>query len=156
MQKITFGAGCFWGVQDAFDQVEGVISTAVGYSGGQLEDPTYEDVCSGKTGHAEVVKVEYDEKKVSFKELLQTFWDIHNPTTLNRQGPDVGSQYRSSVFFYTTEQEKTAKETKVILEASKKYPNPIVTEIIQAKIFYRAEEYHQQYFQKRGISHCKI
>jgi peptide-methionine (S)-S-oxide reductase len=156
MQEVIFGGGCFWGVQDAFDQVEGVITTAVGYSGGNLENPTYEDVCTGTTRHAEVVKVEYDEKKVTFEELLQVFWSIHDPTTLNRQGPDVGSQYRSAIFYHTDEHEKTATESKKKLEASGKYQNPIVTDIVPAKTFYRAEEYHQQYFQKRGISHCKI
>lgn len=156
MQKTTFGAGCFWGVEDAFSQVEGVISTTVGYSGGEFENPTYEDVCAGNTGHAEVVKIEYDENKVSFEELLKIFWNIHDPTTLNRQGPDVGSQYRSAIFYNNQEQELIAFELKKTLEAGKKYQNPIVTEIIPAKTFYRAEEYHQQYFKKRGISHCKI
>ncbi len=156
MQETTFGAGCFWGVEDAFSQVEGVISTTVGYSGGEFENPTYEDVCAGNTGHAEVVKIEYDENKVSFEELLKIFWNIHDPTTLNRQGPDVGSQYRSAIFYNNQEQELIAFELKNTLEAGKKYKNPIVTEIIPAKTFYRAEEYHQQYFKKRGISHCKI
>jgi peptide-methionine (S)-S-oxide reductase len=156
MQEAIFGAGCFWGVQDAFDQVKGVTSTSVGYSGGHFDNPTYEDVCSGTTGHAEVVKVEFDIKKVSFEELLQLFWNIHDPTTLNRQGPDVGSQYRSAIFYHTEEHGKIAAETKKKLEASSNYQNPIVTEIIPAKIFYPAEEYHQQYFKKRGISHCKI
>ena len=156
MQEATFGAGCFWGVEDAFRQIDGVISTTVGYSGGEFENPTYEDVCTNRTGHAEVVKVEYDDQKISFKELLKTFWDIHDPTTLNRQGPDVGSQYRSVIFYHTKEQESAATESRKQLEESKKYQNPVVTEIIPAKTFYRAEEYHQKYFQKRGISHCKI
>ena len=156
MQEATFGAGCFWGVEDAFRQLEGVISTTVGYSGGEFENPTYEDVCSNQTGHAEVVKIEYDERKISYNELLKTFWDIHNPTTLNRQGPDVGTQYRSVIFYHTKEQESAATESRKQLEESKKYQNPIVTEIVPAKMFYRAEEYHQKYFQKRGISDCKI
>ena len=156
MQEATFGAGCFWGVEDAFRQLEGVISTTVGYSGGEFENPTYEDVCSNQTGHAEEVKIEYDERKISYNELLKTFWDIHNPTTLNRQGPDVGTQYRSVIFYHTKEQESAATESRKQLEESKKYQNPIVTEIVPAKMFYRAEEYHQKYFQKRGISDCKI
>jgi len=156
MQVATFAAGCFWGVEDAFRQIDGVISTTVGYSGGEFENPTYEDVCADRTGHAEVVKLEYDEKKVSFEELLETFWNIHNPTTLNRQGPDIGRQYRSAIFCHTREQEIAAKESRKKLEESKKHQNTIVTEIVPAKIFYRAEEYHQKYFQKRGISHCKI
>jgi peptide-methionine (S)-S-oxide reductase len=156
MQEIIFGAGCFWGIQDAFDQVEGVTSTTVGYSGGDFDNPTYEDVCSGRTGHAEVVKVEFDEDKVSFEELVQVFWNIHNPTTLNRQGPDMGTQYRSAIYYHTKEHEIAAIESKNNLEAKAQYDNPIVTEIIPAKAFYPAEEYHQKYFQKKGISHCKI
>ncbi len=156
MQEATFGAGCFWGVEDAFRQVDGVTSTAVGYSGGHFENPTYEDVCADKTGHAEVVKVEFDENRVSYEDLLKIFWNVHDPTTLNRQGPDLGSQYRSVLFYHTKDQEKTAIELRKNLEKSKKYPNPIVTEIVQVKTFYRAEEYHQQYFEKRGISHCKV
>jgi peptide-methionine (S)-S-oxide reductase len=156
MQEATFGAGCFWGVEDAFRQIDGVISTAVGYSGGDFENPTYEDVCADITGHAEVVKIDYDENKVSFEDLLQTFWNIHDPTTLNRQGPDVGAQYRSVIFYHTKEQEMSAITSRKKLEESKKYQNSIVTEIVPAKTFYRAEDYHQQYFQKRGISHCKI
>lgn len=156
MQEATFGAGCFWGVEDAFRQVDGVTSTAVGYSGGHFENPTYEDVCADKTGHAEVVKVDFDENRVSYEDLLKIFWNVHDPTTLNRQGSDVGSQYRSIIFYRTKDQEKTAIESRKNLEKSKKYPNPIVTEIVQAKTYYRAEEYHQQYFEKRGISHCKI
>jgi len=156
MQEVILGAGCFWGVQDAFDQTPGVISTVVGYCGGSFENPTYEDVCTGQTGHAEVVKVEFDENKVSFEKLLNVFWTIHDPTTLNRQGPDVGSQYRSAIFFYDEKQEKKAIDSKKELDASDRFPNPIITEINPAKTFYRAEEYHQKYFQKRGISHCKI
>jgi peptide-methionine (S)-S-oxide reductase len=156
MQEIIFGAGCFWGIQDAFDQIDGVTSTVVGYSGGQFESPTYEDVCSGQTGHAEVVKIEFDPLKVSLDKLLEVFWSIHDPTTLNRQGPDVGSQYRSVIFYYTDDQEKTATESKNNLQSAKKYSNQIVTEIVPANVFYPAEEYHQKYFQKKGISHCRI
>ena len=156
MQVAIFGAGCFWGIQDAFDQVEGVLSTSVGYSGGHHENPTYEDVCSGRTGHAEVVKVDFDESKVSFDQLLEIFWKIHDPTTLNRQGPDVGSQYRSMIQYQTDEQLTLARESKNSLDSSDKYTNPVVTEIIPAQTFYPAEEYHQKYFQKKGISHCKI
>jgi len=156
MQEATFGAGCFWGVEDAFRQVDGVITTEVGYSGGEFENPTYEDVCAGGTGHAEVVKIEYDENKVTFEELLQIFWNIHDPTTFNRQGPDIGSQYRSAIFIHTQEQEISAFESRRTLESSKKYQNSIVTEIVPVKTFYSAEKYHQQYFKKRGISHCKI
>ena len=152
MQKITFGAGCFWGVQDAFDQVEGVITTAVGYSGGNLENPTYEDVCTGTTRHAEVVKVEFDEKKVTFEELLQVFWNIHDPTTFNHQGPDVGSQYRSAIFYHDEKQKAVAENSKQLLEKSGKFDNPIVTEIVSAPTFYKAEEYHQKYFKKHGFS----
>jgi peptide-methionine (S)-S-oxide reductase len=156
MQEIIFGAGCFWGIQDAFDQVDGVTSTAVGYSGGQSENPTYEDVCSGQTGHAEVVKIEFDDSKVSFDKLLEVFWNIHDPTTLNRQGPDVGSQYRSVIFYNTDNQKKTATESKKNQESTKKFASQIVTEIVPATEFYPAEEYHQKYFQKKGISHCRI
>jgi peptide-methionine (S)-S-oxide reductase len=156
MQNAIFGAGCFWGVQDAFDQVDGVISTTVGYSGGRFENPTYEAVCSGQTGHAEVVKVEFDESKVSFDKLLQVFWNSHDPTTLNRQGPDVGSQYRSMIQYHNDEQKMSAHESKDTLESANTFKNPIVTEIIPAQTFYPAEEYHQKYFQKKGISHCKI
>lgn len=156
MQNAIFGAGCFWGVQDAFDQVDGVISTTVGYSGGRFENPTYEAVCSGQTGHAEVVKVEFDESKVSFDKLLQVFWNSHDPTTLNRQGPDVGSQYRSMIQYHNDEQKMSAHESKDTLESANTFKNPIVTEIIPAQTFYPAEEYHQKYFQKKGISHCNI
>ncbi len=156
MQKATFGAGCFWGVEAAFRQVEGVLSTAVGYSGGTLANPTYEDVCSHDTGHAEVVQVEYDPTKVSYEELLEVFWKNHDPTQLNRQGPDVGSQYRSAILFHSTEQETLAKVSKERLEKRGKYRKPIVTEIMPASTFYRAEEYHQQYLEKRGVSSCHL
>ena len=156
MEKATFGAGCFWGVEAAFRQVQGVTATTVGYSGGRFENPTYKDVCSGHTGHAEVVEVQFDPAVVSYDRLLDVFWENHDPTTLNRQGPDVGEQYRSAIFYHTPEQEAAARASKEALEQSGKYRRPIVTEIIPASTFYRAEDYHQQYFEKRGISHCHI
>ncbi len=156
MQKATFGAGCFWGVEAAFRQVEGVLSTAVGYSGGTLANPTYEDVCSHGTGHAEVVQVEYDPTKVSYEELLGVFWKNHDPTQLNRQGPDVGSQYRSAIFFHDPEQDMAAKASKEQLEKCGTFRKPLVTEIMPASTFYRAEEYHQQYLEKRGVSSCHL
>lgn len=156
MEKATFGAGCFWGVEAAFRQVKGVTKTQVGYLGGTLENPTYRDVCSGTTGHAEVVEVEYDPAVVSYAQLLDVFWENHNPTTLNRQGPDVGEQYRSAIFFHTPEQEREARNSKEKLEQSGRYKNPIVTEITPASTFYLAEDYHQQYLEKRGLAHCHI
>jgi peptide-methionine (S)-S-oxide reductase len=156
MSKATFGAGCFWGVEAAFRQVPGVLSTAVGYSGGKLEAPTYADVCSGSTGHAEVVEVDFDPARVSYDALLDVFWENHDPTTLNRQGPDVGEQYRSAVFFHDPEQEKTARASKEKLEKSGRFRRPIVTEITPASRFWRAEDYHQQYLEKRGLATCKI
>jgi peptide-methionine (S)-S-oxide reductase len=155
-QKATFGAGCFWGVEAAFRQVEGVTSAAVGYSGGSFENPTYQDVCSGTTGHAEVVEVEYDPGKISYDALLDLFWEIHDPTTLNRQGPDVGAQYRSAIFFHNREQKSAAAASKETLQGSGRYRGPIVTEIAAASQFYRAEDYHQRYLEKRGLAHCKI
>ena len=153
MEKATFGAGCFWGIEAAIRKIEGVASTTVGYAGGSFKDPTYEDVCSGKTGHAEVVQVEYDPSKVSYEELLRVFWNIHDPTTLNRQGPDIGTQYRSAVFFHNPEQEAAATASKQKLQSSGRYQKSIVTEITPASEFYRAEDYHQQYFEKCGIPH---
>ncbi len=150
MEKATFGAGCFWGVEAAFRQVKGVKTTAVGYSGGSFESPSYEDVCSGRTGHAEVVQVEFDPKRVSYDELLNLFWDIHDPTTANRQGPDVGSQYRSAVFFHGPGQEAAARASKAREERSGRFGRPIVTEITPASTFHMAEDYHQQYLEKRG------
>lgn len=152
MGKATFGAGCFWGVEAAFRRIEGVTSTSVGYCGGSLENPTYRDVCSGTTGHAEVVQVEFDSKIVSFDELLEVFWASHDPTTLNRQGPDVGTQYRSAIFFHSPEQEKSAKVSEEHQNKSERFENSIVTEIVSGTTFYRAEEYHQQYFEKQGIA----
>ena len=150
MEKATFGAGCFWGVEAAFRKIRGVHATAVGYSGGGLESPTYEDVCSGTTGHAEVVQVEYDPSELSYDGLLEVFWSCHDPTTPNRQGPDVGTQYRSAIFFHTPEQQAAASASKERLERSGRYRRPIVTEITPASPFYRAEEYHQRYNEKRG------
>ena len=156
MAKATFAAGCFWGVEAAFRQVEGVLETAVGYLGGRAENPTYESVCSGRTGHTETVEVEYDPAKVKYEQLLDVFWENHDPTTLNRQGPDVGEQYRSAIFFQTPEQEASARTSKEKQEKSGRYKRPIVTEIAPASTFWRAEEYHQQYLEKRGLAHCRI
>jgi peptide-methionine (S)-S-oxide reductase len=156
MSKATFAAGCFWGVEAAFRQVPGVRSTAVGYSGGTLEAPTYADVCNGDTGHAEVVEVDFDPARVSYDALLDVFWENHDPTTLNRQGPDVGEQYRSAIFFHDPEQEKSARASKEKLERSGRFRRPIVTEITPASRFWRAEEYHQQYLEQKGLASCKI
>ena len=156
MEKAIFAAGCFWGVEAAFRQVKGVKSTRVGYTGGSVADPSYELVCTGRTGHAEAVEVTYDPEQVSYEELLNVFWENHDPTTLNRQGPDVGAQYRSGIFFLTPEQEQAARASKERLQRSGKYSREIVTEITRAAEFYSAEDYHQQYFEKRGISHCSI
>jgi peptide-methionine (S)-S-oxide reductase len=156
MAKATFGAGCFWGVEEEFRKVPGVRDTAVGYSGGRLENPTYEDVCTDRTGHAEVVEVEYDPARVSYETLLDVFWNGHNPTQLNRQGPDVGTQYRSAIFFHTPEQEAAARASKERLEKSGRFPRPIVTEISPAQRFWRAEDYHQRYLEKRGLGSCHV
>jgi len=150
--KATFGAGCFWHVEDLLDKTKGVKSTKVGYIGGQLPNPTYEEVCTDKTGHAEAVEVEYDPDEISYQELLDVFWNNHNPTTLNRQGPDVGIQYRSAIFYHNEEQKEIAEKSKQTLEQSGKYEHPIVTEIVPAPSFYKAEEYHQKYFKKHGFS----
>src|SRR5436305_4408103 len=150
----TFGAGCFWGVQAAFQRVPGVLDTAVGYSGGHTENPSYQDVCTGETGHAEVVEVTFDPAKVSYEQLLNVFWQIHDPTQVNRQGPDFGTQYRTAVFFHSPEQEAMAKKSRAALEASGKFRRPIATEITPAGKFYHAEECHQQYLQKRGVASC--
>ena len=156
METATFGAGCFWGVEETFRQIPGVVDTAVGYLGGQTNNPTYQDVCTDETGHAEVVQVAYDPAKVSYEQLLNTFWESHDPTTLNRQGPDIGTQYRSAIFFHSPEQERVARASKEKMQASGKFRRPIVTEITPASTFYRAEEYHQKYLAKRGVSHCHI
>jgi peptide-methionine (S)-S-oxide reductase len=150
-KKAIFGAGCFWGVESAFRKVKGVVSTTAGYAGGTIDHPTYQDVCTGRTGHAEVVEVEYDPKVVSYEQLLAIFWQIHDPTTLNRQGPDVGSQYRSIILYLDQDQEQKAKRSKELLEDSKKFKKAVVTEIQPATSFYKAEDYHQQYFEKRGM-----
>ena len=149
--KATFAAGCFWHVEELFSKVKGVTSTAVGYTGGHLDNPSYEDVCTDNTGHAEAVQVEYDPNQVSYDDLLKIFWENHNPTTLNRQGPDIGTQYRSVIFFHDSEQEKTAIQSKEKLQNSNQFKNKIVTQIIPAKKFYRAEEYHQRYFAKNKL-----
>jgi peptide-methionine (S)-S-oxide reductase len=154
--KATFGAGCFWGVEVAFRQVPGVVSTQVGYLGGTLPNPTYEDVCSGRTGHAEVVEVIYDPNRVSYDDLLNVFWTNHDPTTLNRQGPDRGTQYRSAIFYHDERQRAAAESSKAKLDASGRWPRPIVTEITPASSFYRAEEYHQRYLEKHGLASCHI
>jgi peptide-methionine (S)-S-oxide reductase len=151
-QKAIFGAGCFWGVETAYRRVEGVTSTAVGYSGGTTENPTYEEVCGGRTGHAEVVLVEFDPARVTYEQLLDLFWEVHDPTTMNRQGPDIGSQYRSAIFFDGPEQEAAARVSKNQADASGRFGQPIVTEITPAGPFHMAEDYHQQYFEKRGAA----
>ncbi|WP_292485175.1 peptide-methionine (S)-S-oxide reductase MsrA [Methanohalobium sp.] len=156
MEKSTFAAGCFWGVEAAFRQIEGVLSTRVGYTGGTWENPSYKDVCTGKTGHAEAVEVTFDPSIVSYEELLDVFWKIHDPTTLNRQGPDIGTQYRSAIFYHNEEQKKKAIESRDKLKQSGKYKKDIVTEIVPASEFYEAEEYHQRYFEKHGYSACRI
>lgn len=151
LEKATFGAGCFWGVEAAFGHIKGVVKANSGFMGGTLKNPSYEDVCAGKTGHAEVVRVEYDPAIVSYEKLLDIFWDMHDPTTPDRQGPDIGNQYRSVIFYYTPEQEKAAKLSREKLEKSGKYKRPVVTEIIPAGDFYMAEDYHQKYYEKRGL-----
>jgi peptide-methionine (S)-S-oxide reductase len=156
MERAIFGAGCFWGVEAAFRQIKGVVSTSVGYSGGSYDNPSYRDVCSGRTGHAEVVEVVYDPERVPYEELLKVFWENHDPTSLNRQGPDVGAQYRSAIYFLTPEQQSAALASKARLESSGRYRRPIVTEITPASEFYPAEEYHQQYLEKRGLSTCHM
>lgn len=156
MEKATFAAGCFWGVEATFRSVPGVTSTRVGYTGGTLDHPTYRDVCTDRTGHAEAVEVTYDPARVSYSELLKTFWKSHDPTTLNRQGPDAGTQYRSAIFFYNPEQEAAARAAKDELERSGAYRRPVVTQIVPAMEFWEAEEYHQQYLEKRGLAQCHI
>ena len=152
----TFGAGCFWGVEVTFRNTAGVKDALVGYLGGTLANPTYKDVCTGRTGHAEVVQVEYDPAEVTYDKLLDVFWANHNPTTLNRQGPDVGTQYRSAIFYHTPEQKRLAEESKARLGASGRFRNPIVTEITAASTFYPAEDYHQRYLEKRGLASCHV
>lgn len=153
-ETATFGAGCFWGVEAAFRRVPGVIDAVVGYSGGFMPNPTYKDVCTDETGHAEVVEVTFDPAKVTYEQLLDMFWKVHDPTQVNRQGPDYGKQYRTAIFFHSPEQEAAAKRSKAALEASGKVRRPIATEITPAGTFYRAEEYHQRYLEKRGAASC--
>ena len=154
LKKATFAAGCFWGVEKIFKKMPGVVQTKVGYTGGTLVNPTYQQVCGGRTGHAEALEVVYDPGKVSYEELLITFWEWHDPTTMNRQGPDVGSQYRSAIFFHDHEQEQVARRSKEILEKGKVFGGPIVTEIVPASPFYPAEEYHQDYLVKNPGGYC--
>jgi peptide-methionine (S)-S-oxide reductase len=154
MSKATFAAGCFWGIQSLFSQTVGVISTRVGYTGGNTANPSYEMVCSGDTGHAEAVEIEFDASRISYQKLLEIFWACHTPTSWNRQGPDIGSQYRSAIFFHTPEQEREALRSKQDLELSHIYDKPIVTQILPAQTFYPAEEYHQHYLAKQGKKHC--
>jgi peptide-methionine (S)-S-oxide reductase len=156
MAKATFAAGCFWGVEAAFRQVDGVTATTVGYSGGNTTNPTYKEVCTDTTGHAEVVQVEYDPDKVSYETLLDLFWSNHDPTQSNRQGPDVGTQYRSAIYYHDDEQKAAATASKEKLESSGRHSRPIVTEIAKAQEFYLAEDYHQQYLEKRGLASCTI
>ena len=151
-EKATLGAGCFWGVEETYRRLAGVKSTQVGYMGGKTKNPTYKDVCTDATGHAEVLEVTFDPEVISYHDILEVFWDNHNPTTLNRQGPDVGTQYRSAIFYHSPEQEAEARASRD--EAQERFPRPIVTEITPATDFWRAEEYHQQYLEKRGLSQC--
>ncbi len=156
-QKATFGAGCFWGVEAAFAAIPGVTATAVGYEGGALANPTYKDVCTDKTGHAEVVELDFDPEKVSFAQLLDAFFELHDPTTLNRQGPDWGKQYRSAIFFHSPEQEAEARAKIEQLTAAGRFsPKRIVTQVVPAETFWRAEDYHQRYLEKRGLANCHI
>lgn len=152
----TFGAGCFWGVEETFRALTGVKHTTVGYMGGMTDHPTYEDVCTDATGHAEVVQVAYDPREISYEKLLQTFWENHDPTQIDRQGPDVGSQYRSVIFYHTPQQQAAAAESKAALAKSGKFNEPIATQIVPAAKFHRAEEYHQRYLAKQGLSTCPI
>lgn len=156
LEKATFGAGCFWGVELGFRKVPGVTATAAGYLGGTLPNPTYEDVCTGRTGHAEVVEVTYDPSKVGYDDLLTVFWTSHDPTTLNRQGPDRGTQYRSAIFYHNADQKTAATASKERWNGSGRFSGPIVTEITPASPFYRAEEYHQRYLEKQGLASCHL
>jgi peptide-methionine (S)-S-oxide reductase len=156
LEKATFGAGCFWGVEVAFRRVSGVVDATAGYLGGTLPHPTYQDVCTGRTGHAEVVEVTYDPARVSYEDLLNVFWTSHDPTTLNRQGPDQGTQYRSAIFYHNDTQKAAATASKERWDSSGKFSRPIVTEITPASAFYRAEDYHQRYLEKRGLASCHV
>jgi len=156
MEKATFGGGCFWGVEAAFRQLNGVKETAVGYEGGNMDNPSYKDVCTDRTGHVEVVQVTFDPDEISYDELLKVFWDIHDPTQVNRQGPDVGTQYRSVIFYNSPEQKEAAEKSKKALDDSKTLKRPVATAIEPAKTFWMAEDYHQQYLEKRGLSSCHV
>lgn len=156
MAIATFGAGCFWGVEETFRKLPGVSNTTVGYMGGNKENPTYEEVCTDKTGHAEVVQIEFDPAQIRYEELLEVFWNNHNPTTLNRQGPDVGTQYRSVIFYHDEEQKRIAEASKQQQDQSGRWKDPIVTQVEPASTFWRAEEYHQRYLQKRGMDSCHL
>jgi peptide-methionine (S)-S-oxide reductase len=156
MEKATFGAGCFWGVEATFRSIPGVVSTLVGYCGGKTDNPTYQDVCTDTTGHAEVVEITFDPAQLPYEQLLETFWKLHDPTTPNRQGPDVGSQYRSVIFFHSPAQEAAARAAKERLDKSGKFRHPVVTQIVPAAPFYKAEDYHQRYLEKRGLASCHL
>ncbi len=156
MKKATFGAGCFWGVEETFRRLPGVTATAVGYEGGNLPNPTYQDVCNDETGHAEVVEVDYDPEVIAYGQLLEAFWAAHDPTTMNRQGPDHGTQYRSAVFYHDEDQRQVAEGSKQRLQESGRFKRPVVTQIAPAAAFWRAEDYHQQYLAKRGRSNCHL
>jgi peptide-methionine (S)-S-oxide reductase len=156
MEKATFAAGCFWGVEARFQQLPGVSATAVGYEGGSLASPTYQQVCTDRSGHAEAVEIDFDPSKISYQQLLDEFFALHDPTQLNRQGPDWGSQYRSVVFYHSPEQEKAAKETIARFTAEKRFSKPVVTQVVPAETFWRAEDYHQKYLEKRGAVSCHI
>jgi len=156
MEKATFAAGCFWGVEETFRQLSGVVDTAVGFMGGSTANPSYREVCGGRTGHAEVVHLEYDPSRISYDALLDAFWSCHDPTTLNRQGPDVGDQYRSAIFYHTPAQEAAAHASKDRVEGAGRFRHPIVTAIEPALTFWRAEEYHQRYLEKRGAAACRV
>lgn len=156
MEKATFAAGCFWGVEATFRSLKGVVNTRVGYTGGSLQNPSYEEVCHGNTGHAEAVEVEFDPAQISYEQLLKVFWENHDPTTKDRQGPDIGTQYRSAILYHSAEQEKFARQSKEELDQSKRYSKPIVTEILPVQDFYVAEEYHQRYLEKKGLTNCHL
>jgi peptide-methionine (S)-S-oxide reductase len=156
LQIATFAAGCFWGVEEVFRKIKGVKSTTVGYTGGRFQNPTYEDVCTDETGHAEAIQIQYDPREVSYEQLVKVFWSVHDPTTVNRQGPDVGSQYRSMIAYHTAEQEVLAKKLKEDLERTGKFKRKIVTEIVPASTFYKAEDYHQKYYMKQGGGSCYL